>query len=383
MESLSTVFFGSPPLQNHLKTQNPINSKPRLFLQTLIPSSSSSTSQLHLSNSLQTHLSSSSDNIHQPNTDPPSNHLQTNHFLLKRFPFSQTLAKTHFYFVLTELITNNYTPPCFASESLVSSSTDQVSANKIDLEALLVTIDNFFNRYPFFVAGCTFIWLVVIPLTQEYFRKYKFIYAIDAFRKLRDDPNVQLLDIRDQKSLRYLKSPNLKIINKSVVQVQFSEDDTDGFIKKVLENFKDPANTVICILDNLDGNSLKVAELLFKNGFKAAYAIKNGIAGKKGWIEIQETLLPPSTHIYPKKRKIKQSEEPVTNGVIGNSEDENKVTSTRPGSTADNQGSDRGHVAKTTESILTTKNGAKSSSPYPNYPDLKPPSSPTPSKPSK
>lgn len=150
--------------------------------------------------------------------------------------------------MLTELIINSYTLPCSASESLVSSSTEQVS-NKIDLEAVLVSIDNFFNRYPFFVAGCTFIWLVVIPLTQEYFRKYKFISAIDAFRKLRDDRNVQLLDIRDQKSLKYLKSPNLKIINKSSVQVQFSEEDTDGFVKKILGTFKDPANTVVCILD--------------------------------------------------------------------------------------------------------------------------------------
>lgn len=35
---------------------------------------------------------------------------------------------------------------------------------------------------------------------------------------------------------------------------------------------------------SFDGNSLKVAELLFKNGFKGAYAIKGGVRGKKGWI---------------------------------------------------------------------------------------------------
>lgn len=121
--------------------------------------------------------------------------------------------------------------------------------NKINLESILVSIDEFFNRYPFFVAGVTFIWLVVIPLTEEFLQKYKFISAIDAFRKLRADPNAQLLDIRDKKSLQYLGSPNLKFVNKSVVQVEFREGDEEGFVNKVLEKFTEPANTVICVLD--------------------------------------------------------------------------------------------------------------------------------------
>ena len=29
---------------------------------------------------------------------------------------------------------------------------------------------------------------------------------------------------------------------------------------------------------------MKVAELLFKNGFKEAYAIKDGVRGEKGWL---------------------------------------------------------------------------------------------------
>lgn len=34
---------------------------------------------------------------------------------------------------------------------------------------------------------------------------------------------------------------------------------------------------------SFDGNSLKVAELLFNNGFKEAYAIKGGLRGPEGW----------------------------------------------------------------------------------------------------
>lgn len=136
--------------------------------------------------------------------------------------------------------------PCFASETVFP--TEQVT-QKINLEAILVSIDEFFNRNPFFVSGVTFIWLVVIPLTQEYLKKYKFISAIDAFRKLRDSPNSQLLDIRDKKSLIYLSSPNLKILNKGVVQVQFSEGEDEEFVKKVVENFADPEKTTVCVLD--------------------------------------------------------------------------------------------------------------------------------------
>lgn len=35
---------------------------------------------------------------------------------------------------------------------------------------------------------------------------------------------------------------------------------------------------------SFDDNSLKVAELLFKNGFREAYAIRGGVKGKNGWL---------------------------------------------------------------------------------------------------
>ncbi|XP_028791362.1 rhodanese-like domain-containing protein 4A, chloroplastic isoform X1 [Neltuma alba] len=262
--------------------------------------------------------------------------------------------------------------PCLAAESVA-----ETESGKINLESIVVSVDNFLNRYPFFVAGCTFIWLVAIPLTQEYFRKYKFISALDAYRKLRDDPYSQLLDIRDRKNLKFLRSPNLKILNKETVQVEFSEGDEDGFVKKVLESFNDAPNTVLCILDNFDGKSMKVAELLFKNGFKEAYAIRGGVRGEQGWMEIQDTLLPPSVHIYPRKKK-QASEQLGTNGAIQQNEDNGNSLSPK----LEDQSSDTGPARKSAESFPDVKIDSKaSSSPYPNYPDMKPPSSPTPSKP--
>ncbi|XP_031373085.1 rhodanese-like domain-containing protein 4A, chloroplastic [Punica granatum] len=278
--------------------------------------------------------------------------------------------------------------PCFAADTILSSSSSSGPdpSARINLEAILVSIDDFFNRNPFFVAGCTFIWLVVIPVAEYYLKKYKYVLAIDAFRKLRDDPTAQLLDIRDRKSSAATPPPSLGYMMKRPVQVPFDEGDEDGFVNKVKESFGDPSDTVICILDSFDGNSMRVAELLFKNGFKEAYAIKDGVRGKKGWLAIQETLLPPSVHMFPKK-KGKASEDLGTNGAVAKQSGRNSSLSSSPSlptkaeSQASNPGmkldSNKSKVSMVPDNVVCSS----SSSPYPNYPDLKPPSSPTPAKP--
>ncbi|XP_010468493.2 PREDICTED: rhodanese-like domain-containing protein 4A, chloroplastic [Camelina sativa] len=144
-------------------------------------------------------------------------------------------------------------------------------------------------------------YLVVYPAVIFYLRKYKPISAVNAFRKLKTEPDSQLLDIRDDKTLALLASPNLKFLGKSSVQVPFSESDEEGFLKRVKGIFSDPENTVVCVLDNFDGNSSKVAELLIENGFKETYYIRGGVRGKNGWLAIQEELLPPPVHMSTAK----------------------------------------------------------------------------------
>uniref|UniRef100_A0A0E0JS08 Rhodanese domain-containing protein n=1 Tax=Oryza punctata TaxID=4537 RepID=A0A0E0JS08_ORYPU len=249
---------------------------------------------------------------------------------------------------------------------------------KVSLESIVVAIDDFNNRNPFFVAGVVFLWLVAIPLVQEYFKKYKAVSAIDAFCKLRDDPGAQLLDIRRGKSVRFMASPNLRLVDKSAVQVEFDEEDEEGFVKKVLAMFPDPANTVVCVLDNFDGNSMKVAELLFNNGFKEAYAIKGGLRGPEGWQAIQEKYLPPSVHVVPRKKsKESENSDVSTDGTDDQLEVNGKLLAT-PSSSVVNAG----NGAEDSGSTSAIKHANRRPlSPYPNYPDLKPPSSPTPSKP--
>ncbi|KAL8232963.1 hypothetical protein R6Q57_002741 [Mikania cordata] len=116
---------------------------------------------------------------------------------------------------------------------------------------------------------------------------------------------------------------------------------------------------------------MKVAELLFVSGFKEAYAIRGGVRGDNGWLEIQETLLPPSVHINL-KRKVKKSTEANNNGAVEQQQSEVK---SQPVTAAE--------IKQTENGCANTSNepNTRSSSPYPMYPDLKPPSSPTPSKP--
>ncbi|OVA11041.1 Rhodanese-like domain [Macleaya cordata] len=358
MDSLTISRFSSSlRLRNYPKTNNPFTSITTFFLPNPF--------QKRLS--IRKTKTACSVKIPSTHNNPPSP-LQDQLYLITKNASSLT-------FQLSLSLLAPFS--CYASETETTISS---SSDKINLESILVSIDDFFNRNPFFVAGVTFIWLVVIPLTQEYvLKKFKFIAAIDAFRKLRDDPNSQLLDIRDNQSLQYLGSPNLKILNKRAVQIQFMEREEEGFVKKVMENFKDPGNTTLCILDNFDGKSIEVAELLFKNGFKEAYAIKGGLRGKDGWQAIQETLLPPSVHVFPKKNS-KTKEQLEMNG-----EEINRQTTSNgniPSLTSvPSERVENGSINSTRPISQANLGPKRMSSPYPNYPDLKPPSSPTPSKP--
>ncbi|CAH9109726.1 unnamed protein product [Cuscuta epithymum] len=151
--------------------------------------------------------------------------------------------KALFFSIFTGL---SFPCSCFASE--IAAPTEEIPS-KINLEAILVSIDELLTRYPFVAFGVAFIWLAAVPLTQQYMQKYKFISAINAFKKLRDDPNYQMLDIRDKRALAYLNSPNLKLLKKSARQVHFVGGNEDAFVKEVMEKFPEPQSTNVCIID--------------------------------------------------------------------------------------------------------------------------------------
>ena len=57
----------------------------------------------------------------------------------------------------------------------------------------------------------------------------------------------------------------------------------NNIYRVVLKHLTSICFTLFCVEGSFDGNSMKVAELLAKNGLKEAYAIRGGIRGNKGW----------------------------------------------------------------------------------------------------
>ncbi|MCD7470480.1 hypothetical protein HAX54_010390 [Datura stramonium] len=98
-------------------------------------------------------------------------------------------------------------------------------------------------------------------------------------------PPPALLDIRAPAELREVGSPDIRDLKKKPVTVVYKGEDKPGFLKKLSLKFKEPEKTTLFILDKFDGNSELVAELVTENGFKAAYAIKDGAEGPRdGWL---------------------------------------------------------------------------------------------------
>ncbi|KAL6128588.1 hypothetical protein ACLB2K_071943 [Fragaria x ananassa] len=117
--------------------------------------------------------------------------------------------------------------------------------------------------------------------------------AKSAYAKLGEDANALLVDIRAPGEIRQVGSPDIRGLGKKAVPIVYKGEDKPGFLKKLSLKFKEPENTTLFILDKFDGNSKLVAELVTVNGFKAAYAIKDGAEGPRGWVSSGLPWIPP------------------------------------------------------------------------------------------
>ncbi|KAG2657555.1 protein THYLAKOID RHODANESE-LIKE, chloroplastic-like isoform X2 [Panicum virgatum] len=114
-------------------------------------------------------------------------------------------------------------------------------------------------------------------------KPYAVASARAAYQRLLEEPGAQLVDIRPLKDAREAGAPDLREAKKKAVAVPYNGEDKNGFLRKLALRFKDPENTTLVILDKFDGNSELVAELVTANGYKAAFAVKDGAEGSRGW----------------------------------------------------------------------------------------------------
>ncbi|KAF8026973.1 hypothetical protein BT93_E0022 [Corymbia citriodora subsp. variegata] len=178
-----------------------------------------------------------------------------------------------------------------ALEQSVSASAPEGGLD-FDAPGVLDNVISFATENPVVIVGGAVI--LALPLVLSQIFKPPKPFGVDsarnAYARLGDDASAQLLDIRAPVEFRQVGSPDVRGLGKKPVSIVYKGDDKPGFLKKLSLKFKEPENTTLFILDKFDGNSELAAELVTVNGFKAAYAIKDGAEGPRGWMDGSDGL---------------------------------------------------------------------------------------------
>lgn len=169
------------------------------------------------------------------------------------------------------------------------------TALDFDVGGVVDSVVSFGTGNPLIIAGGATILAVPLVLSQvlKKPKPWGVESAKNAYAKLGDDSSAQLLDIRAPVEARQVGSPDVRGLRKKAISIVYKGEDKPGFLKKLSLKFKEPENTTLFVLDKYDGNSELVAELVTINGFKAAYAIKDGAEGPRGWMNSGLPWLPP------------------------------------------------------------------------------------------
>ncbi|KAJ6821917.1 rhodanese-like domain-containing protein 4, chloroplastic [Iris pallida] len=171
------------------------------------------------------------------------------------------------------------------SQSFTSSSSDSAG---FDIGLFLDGVLKFGSENPLLIGGGAAALALPVVLSRVLLSEPKpwgVVSAKAAYAKLAEEGDAALLDIRGGRESKEVGSPDLRGLKKKVVAIAYRGEDKPGFLKKLSLRFKDPGSTTLFILDKFDGNSELVAELVTANGFKAAYAIKDGAEGARGWLK--------------------------------------------------------------------------------------------------
>ncbi|XP_049400533.1 rhodanese-like domain-containing protein 4, chloroplastic isoform X1 [Solanum stenotomum] len=172
-------------------------------------------------------------------------------------------------------------------EEALQQSITSTSTNDFDANAFVETLTDFVSDNPLVIAGGFAVLGLPFIVSQVFGKMPKPSWGVEsakkAYAKLADDVSSELVDIRATVELKQEGSPDISGFKKKPVTIVYKGEDKTGFLNKLALKFKEPENTTLFILDKFDGNSELVAELVTANGFKSAYAIKDGAEGPRGW----------------------------------------------------------------------------------------------------
>ncbi|KAB1219598.1 Rhodanese-like domain-containing protein 4, chloroplastic [Morella rubra] len=197
--------------------------------------------------------------------------------------------------VLLSSVLNTGLARSLSYEEALQQSVNTSTATEFDANGVLDSVLSFGTENPALIAAGAAILVVPLVLSQVLNKPkpWGVESAKNAYAKLGDDANSQLLDIRAPMEFRQVGSPDIRNLRKRPLSIAYKGKDKPGFLKKLSLKFKEPENTTLFILDKFDGSSELVAELVTVNGFKAAYAIKDGAEGPRGWMNSGLPWIPP------------------------------------------------------------------------------------------
>ncbi|CAK7348748.1 unnamed protein product [Dovyalis caffra] len=207
----------------------------------------------------------------------------------------QCLSRTlHSGIVLLSSVLSTGLARAITYEEALDQSASFFSSD-FDANGILDSVIKFGTENPTIIAGGVTVLAVplVLSLVLNKSKSWGVESAKKAYVALGDDANAQLLDIRAPVEFKQVGSPDIRGLGKKPVSIAYKGKDKPGFLKKLSLKFKEPENTTLFVLDKFDGNSELVAELVTVNGFKAAYAIKDGAEGPRGWMNSGLPWIPP------------------------------------------------------------------------------------------
>ncbi|XP_016545670.2 rhodanese-like domain-containing protein 4, chloroplastic isoform X4 [Capsicum annuum] len=213
-------------------------------------------------------------------------------FPFKNFPNSTNLSTTlsrnvHGGLMLLSNVFTTGLAKALTYEEALQQSTTSSSASDFDANAFVETLNNFVSDNPLVIAGVAAILALPLVFSQVFGSNKPKSWGVEsakkAYAKLADDVSSELVDLRATVELKQVGSPDIRGLKKKPVTIVYKGEDKPGFLNKLALRFKEPENTTLFILDKFDGNSELVAELVTANSFKAAYAIKDGAEGPRGW----------------------------------------------------------------------------------------------------
>lgn len=155
--------------------------------------------------------------------------------------------------ILSSVLSSELAKALTYEEALRQSvNSDSSSIPDIDVSGFLDNVISFASDNPVIIGGVVAVAavpLVVSQLLGKPNKPWGVESAKNAYAKLGDEADAQLLDIRALSEIKEGGRPDIRGLKKKPVALVYKGDDKPGFLNKLSSRFKEPESTTLFILD--------------------------------------------------------------------------------------------------------------------------------------